>query len=243
MTMHEEVKGNGHAKASKNGPAKKTRINVLASGKTDNPKEIQLPEFDRQVIPVHVQGLPHSTLIVNNFTKKERDRIGGGLPGVVSEDHGGRSARDPDGEAKARRILDAKGRDCIPGRWIKAAIVTATKFTNRKISAGIVLGTVYVVEDLVPIVGTPWRCRHESPGIPGDVVRVQRSGSPIKNPDVRYRPEYEKWSLSFHVEYEPKLISLGSLVYLIRRAGANVGLCEWRPEKRGTHGRFDLVTA
>jgi len=56
-----------------------------------------------------------------------------------------------------------------------------------------------------------------------------------------YRAEFVDWSIKIQIEFEPKLISHAWLVFLVRRAGLSVGLCEWRPEKKGEMGRFDIV--
>jgi len=84
----------------------------------------------------------------------------------------------------------------------------------------------------------------KGPGMRRDIVRVGRPGQ--KNPDNRYRPCFDDWSVDVEITFEPKMISLAELYHLIRRAGTSVGLCEWRPLVQGSSGhggefgRFDL---
>ena len=152
-------------------------------------------------------------------------------------------------------MLDSKGRDCIRSQWIKGALICAARSYGEDIGmkSTQIAGAVFVEGDLLPIKFTP-RPASESdetityygkgPGQRRDVVRVGKFGA--KQPDIRYRPAYDDWSVDFKLTFEPKLISLPSVYHLIRRAGTSIGLCEWRPEgpgggKGGQFGRFDVV--
>ena len=151
------------------------------------------------------------------------------------------------------RDLDTQGRDCVPARYIKSALVTAaTKYGEIGVPGTVVRGALFVLGDLLPIhyKGVKaWPALKalldgevdaQYPVMRRDVVRVGKP--PSKQPDLRYRPAYDDWSIDLKIEYEPALISEAGLFQLIRRAGTSVGLCEWRPEKSpaGTFGRFDI---
>ncbi len=66
-----------------------------------------------------------------------------------------------------------------------------------------------------------------------DPARVQ-SGSM----DLRYRPEFENWTVSLRIQYDVDLMTLDTIVNMIDRAGFGVGVGDWRPEKGGDFGRF-----
>jgi hypothetical protein len=56
--------------------------------------------------------------------------------------------------------------------------------------------------------------------------------------DLRYRPQFDQWSVDINIEYDADLLQQGDIVNLIDRAGFGVGVGEWRPEKGGEFGRF-----
>ena len=67
-----------------------------------------------------------------------------------------------------------------------------------------------------------------------DEVKVQQSM------DLRYRPEFPEWTATLRIEYDEDNISPSSIGSLLHRAGMSVGIGEWRPEKSGDFGRFEL---
>jgi hypothetical protein len=200
-----------------------------------------------------------SQLIVNNFGPKGAQQMEDQRSLTAEEKRslkkGGKPAITPE-EIERRfqnaRLLNSKGQDCVKADWIKGALVSAVGYKEIGIPAKQLRGAVYVNGDLLPIKFTP-RPKSESdqvityygkgPGMRRDVVRVGPWGK--KQPDIRYRPCYDDWSISFTITFEPALISPEAMLHLIRRAGMSVGLCEWRPEgpgggKGGQFGRFDL---
>jgi hypothetical protein len=58
--------------------------------------------------------------------------------------------------------------------------------------------------------------------------------------DLRYRPEFRNWKCVVELEIDAELLQAGDVLALIGRAGFGVGLCEWRPEKGGEFGRYEV---
>ena len=71
-----------------------------------------------------------------------------------------------------------------------------------------------------------------------DIVRVGAGSA-----DLRYRPEFQNWSIIFTAQLNTDDIPLDSLINLVNRAGFGVGLQEMRPEKGGDFGRFTVDTS
>ena len=245
------------AKTQTNG---KTMIHVKAATKTAQPDDIFLHEIEERTVAVTIEG--KSQLICNAFGPKSRQQMEDDRAMTKEEKVAARkTGRKPVTAEEIRtrfqnaRLLDSKGRDCIRADWVKGALLTAAKADEIGIASTKLRGMIYVEGDLLPIRFTP-RPQSESteaiqyfgkgPGMRTDIVRVGKFGS--KQPDIRYRPCYDDWSVDFKITFEPKRISLALLYHLVRRAGRSVGLCEWRPEgpgggKGGQFGRFDISQA
>jgi len=58
---------------------------------------------------------------------------------------------------------------------------------------------------------------------------------------MRHRPRFDRWELTFVVEYDSDLITEAQLRRIVDDAGSRVGLLDFRPEKKGPFGRF-MVT-
>lgn len=246
------TKTNGHTNGT-------TELKVKPAKRTPHPDLVEIEQIEIQTMPVTIVGLPDCQLIVNNFGSKGLQQMEDERSRTAEEKlalkKGGKKAitvEEIDRRFQNARVLDSKGRDCIRAAWIKGALLTAGKYPELGIPSTRLKGAVFVEGDLLPIKFTV-KPKSESdetityfgkgPGMRRDIVRVGKFGA--KQPDIRYRPCYDDWSVDFKITYEPKLISLSGLWHLIRRAGMSVGLCEWRPEgpgggKGGQFGRFDI---
>jgi hypothetical protein len=202
----------------------------------------EIEEIERSTVAITLVGL--SSLIVNNFSEKAREEMeylrSLDKEQKLNKRKEGRPPVVPEERFQAARILDQKGRDCVQAYWIKAALESACSYPDVAVKSKVLHGSVFVDGQeqggLVPI-----KFDGKVPIMRTDVVRVGKYND--RQPDIRYRPEYRNWSLDVLVTFEPKLVSLGALYHLIRRAGTSVGLCEWRPQKSpaGTFGRFDIA--
>ncbi len=85
---------------------------------------------------------------------------------------------------------------------------------------------------LVEIIGEP-KMRE-------DVVRL---GGPSRSADLRYRPEFPEWSTVLEVTYVKSSLSRASLLSLVDAGGMGIGVGEWRPEKRGEFGTYQIDSA
>jgi len=70
-----------------------------------------------------------------------------------------------------------------------------------------------------------------------DMVRI--SGGTA---DIRYRGQITGWSTTLKISYNASVVSFDHIVNMLNAAGYGVGVGEWRPEKDGMFGRFEVVT-
>lgn len=86
----------------------------------------------------------------------------------------------------------------------------------------------FKAEDIIEI-HTP-----EPPVMREDMVRVGMGSA-----DVRYRGQFENWSMNLNIEYNANgQYSLEQIVNIINAGGFACGIGEWRPEKDGQYGQF-----
>jgi hypothetical protein len=112
----------------------------------------------------------------------------------------------------------------FPSVAFKSAAVDACSHVDgiTKVEAR---GAFHIRGDLVKIVGEP-NARE-------DMVRVGQGKA-----DIRYRPEFQQWSVTLSVRYNANVLSLEQINHLFNVGGFAVGVGEWRPEKNGSCGMF-----
>jgi hypothetical protein len=124
-------------------------------------------------------------------------------------------------------ILNVEGKVCIPPTALKKAMLTAASLIKglKKTQLRIQL---YVVGGSIPI--------SYSRMVPQmDMCRTSGMG---RTPDVRFRPRFEDWSARVIIEFADQL-PVQTVVDLMQRAG-KVGVGEWRPERDGDFGTFEV---
>ena len=55
---------------------------------------------------------------------------------------------------------------------------------------------------------------------------------------IRHRPRFNKWDLTFELEYDDTLLTEAQVRRIVDDTGKRVGLLDFRPEKKGPFGRF-----
>ena len=60
--------------------------------------------------------------------------------------------------------------------------------------------------------------------------------------DIRFRGQVLNWSATLNISYNASITSFDQIVNMLHAAGYGVGVGEWRPEKDGTFGRFEVLT-
>lgn len=57
---------------------------------------------------------------------------------------------------------------------------------------------------------------------------------------MRYRPMFKNWKLCFHIEADEE-IAADAIKEALEIAGKYVGIGDWRPEKKGKFGKFQVT--
>ena len=58
---------------------------------------------------------------------------------------------------------------------------------------------------------------------------------------MRYRPMFKQWMLEFIIEFDDE-IAVDAIKEALEIAGKYVGIGDWRPEKKGKFGKFQVTS-
>lgn len=144
-----------------------------------------------------------------------------------------KGARNAEEEALAAMYVTEDGKPGFPMLAFKTALISAAhkdlgieKTLVRK--ALFLPSAAYSGNLIAPLVA-------DAPEIREDIVRVGAGQT-----DMRYRPEFRNWRVNVIVEIDSDLLNEQDVINLVNRAGFSVGVGEWRPERNGEYGRFEL---
>lgn len=193
----------------------------------------KLLSLDLKTIVIHLEGT--TPLICHNWDEKIKKKMQDKQGGSASK---GREKRDPaaDYEGAFYRLPD--GRPGMKVIAFKNAAVTAVTSLGKEFTKVGARQAFYILRDEDGGELTPIHFPKDTPPhMRMDTVTVGMGGT-----DLRYRPEFQRWGVSLKVQFNTRAISQDQLVNLINLGGFAVGVGEWRVEKNGDNGRFQVVS-
>jgi len=181
---------------------------------------------ERILVPI----LGTSPLIVHRFSEKAKRQMLDAMQGRKSP----KEPKNPDAEYEAAfyRLKEPDGYG-FPAIAFKAATVGGARFYS-----GVTMTALKQFMFFRGEIGTDGQALVRIEGEPKmreDVVKVGRNGT-----DLRYRPEFAEWSTTLEVIYVTSALTRGSVLSLIDAGGMGVGVGEWRPEKDGDFGCYQV---
>lgn len=197
--------------------------------------QIQIDKIAAETLLVPIVGT--SPLIVHNFSEKSKRQMLDAQQGKKNL----KQVRDPQAEYEAAfyRIANEDGIDGygFPVTAFKAATVGAARFYGKTVKMTELRQFMFMrgiltkadPQQLFEIKGEPHMRE--------DIVRL---GGMSRSADLRYRPEFSDWSTVLTVTYVTSSLSRSSVLSLIDAGGLGIGVGEWRPEKRGEFGTFQI---
>lgn len=160
------------------------------------------------------------------------------LPAIPADNWDGKAILHDDEAANREAGLGGEFATYATGRFgfrscgIKASLVRAGKYLNFRMTdlqCAFHINGEY--QEIIP------KNPENGPIMRRDMVRVANG-----NPDVRFRGEFPSgWEITFTVEYMKSMVSVQHIVQMCRQAGFGVGLGEWRREKGGSWGGFQVI--
>jgi len=122
---------------------------------------------------------------------------------------------------------------CIPATAMQRALIAGAAYSKGKGRASLQkpAAACLLVEEIYLGLGTDkYEIDVRPVVIPATKGRV-----------VRYRPRIDTWKAGFHLCYDETLLSAKQVRAVVDDTGKNVGVLDFRPEKKGPFGRF-IVT-
>jgi hypothetical protein len=148
--------------------------------------------------------------------------------------------RDAAGLFREAQYHDAEGRECVPAIFFKNALVSAARLADD-LKMTVLRGALFVEHEQQDTAGL--LVLRDSAGRPArsvmhtSTIRIGSRG-PV---DTRYGARYDDWSVDISLLYRADVLTEERLRALVRLAGFSVGVGDWRPERNGPHGRFDIT--
>lgn len=198
----------------------------MAFKKATTTEALVLTPIRRETVQIDIQGT--APLIVHAWSAKSRQMMLDGMQGKKSV----KTIRDPlaDFQESQYRLFD--GGHGFPTLAFKAATVGAARYFSG-ITMTQLRQNMHFISDEIETGLT--RLHVDEPIMREDTVRVGMGKA-----DLRYRAEYRRWGATLTIAYLPSVISLDSIVALVE-AGGMGGVGEWRPERDGAFGTYEVT--
>lgn len=192
---------------------------------------VMVPSIRRAFIDVTVRGI--SQLVMHKWDEKAKKQMLDNMSGNRTKK---KEAKDPEAEYEATIYYREDGSYGFPSVAFKKAMVRAAKQVDG-LAMTDTRSSIFVRPqddadmDLVLIESDA------GPRMREDPVTVGRGGT-----DLRYRAEFTDWRAHLRIEVNASgLLSPREILNLVNLAGFHVGIGEYRPEKGGDWGRFEVV--
>lgn len=188
---------------------------------------VSYPGINRKIVRITLTG---DCLLEHRFDSKAKAQMLGKQMQKAQE----KTAKDPEACFERSLYHYPGGGYGFPSNAFKLAAVTAAKDADMFKTD---------CRRWFFVLGYLTKINFESPRPDGkarmqeDVVRIPGTT------DIRYRGALDNWSAQIDVEYNASRISLAQLLHIFSLAGFGVGIGEWRPEKDGDYGRFEVAGA
>jgi hypothetical protein len=174
-----------------------------------------------ETVTIEVTGT--SPLICHKWSDKAKKQM---LDKQTKAATRAKTAKNPEQDFKDSLYVHPDGGYGFPSVAFKGAVVRAGTYAEMKMT--FLRGAFHVTGELVSIEGKP--------SMREDMVRLNG-----KVADIRYRGEFKEWSASVQLHLNTSALSIEQAANLFVIAGFAVGVGEWRPEKNGQYGRFEVA--
>jgi hypothetical protein len=194
------------------------------------PAQLDITKIDVETLLVPIIGT--MPLIVHNWSEKAKRQMLDTQQGKKNI----KEPRDPQSEYEASFYRADDERYGFPSVAFKAATVSAARLYGKSVRMTELRQFLFFKGEMYPGCNQALFLLTGEPKMREDMVTVGISGT-----DLRYRAEFpEGWTTELVVQYVKSAITRESVLSIISAAGLTVGVGEWRPEKNGEYGTFQI---
>ena len=162
-------------------------------------------------------------------------------PATSMKGGGGMSRRKiptPEAEALAGLYV-SDGHLFFPAVGLRNSLLSGAKGyrVGRVAATGILAGAIILIDESFPVLdgkGKPW---------PSDKYEIDIRRAVVQDAGIlRARPKLElPWRIEARFGFVPEIVELSVIKEVLVRAGMVVGIGDYRPEKMGWFGRYEVV--
>jgi len=140
-------------------------------------------------------------------------------------------------EALSALYVNDKGLLYVPNTWIKGTMINISGlFKVRKRSAkSLIAGSVDIVQGKNDQLIFDKKFKPEDIDVDTRTVVIQKARV------VKSRAKLNDWSLSFDLNYDEVELDAPVIENMLVEAGKKVGIGDFRPQKSGPFGKFEVV--
>lgn len=182
-------------------------------------------------------------LVVHKFSAKAKAMIRQKQEaGSLANKGKSKSAKDFEEVFQGARHISTEGWDGIPAAAFRAGIISACRLVGFKMTLAKL--SIFVAADgFDKTEGTPL-VRILSPVEPERNESMVRLATGVC--DISVRPMWRYWGAELRIQYDADQFTAADVRNLLARVGAQVGVCEGRPDSKSSAGcgwgTFELVT-
>ena len=182
-------------------------------------------------------------LVVHKFSAKAKAMIRQKKEaGSLANKGKSKSAKDFEEVFQGARHISTEGWDGIPAAAFRAGIISACRLVGFKMTLAKL--SIFVAADgFDKTEGTPL-VRILSPAEPERNESMVRLATGVC--DISVRPMWRYWGAELRIQYDADQFTADDVRNLLARVGAQVGVCEGRPDSKSSAGcgwgTFELVT-
>lgn len=191
--------------------------------------QVSISRIGTETLRVPLLGT--APLIVHKFSEKSKRQMLDAMQGRKSP----KTAKNPEADYEAAFYRLDDGDYGFPVIAFKAASVSACRFFGKSMPMTLARQCIFFNAEFSKVDGQKLARIVGEPHMREDVTRVGMGGT-----DLRYRPEFTEWQTDVEVTYVKSMLTRESVLSLLEAGGMGVGIGEWRPERKGDFGTYQI---
>lgn len=197
---------------------------------TKKTETAEIQQIDIRKAAIQIKGL--SPLIMHRWSEKAREEmLAKQMKKTVTK-----KAKDPEQQYEDSVYRSDDGEIGFPADAFKKSMIRGAKqlgLVMTDMRTGFFIHGTYSTKDDRDLVRIKGDLKPRE-----DMVRLNGGTA-----DIRYRGQVLNWTAELEISYNKSVVSFDHIANMLNAAGYGVGVGEWRPEKDGMFGRFEVLGA